>query len=87
MWVIHIHKKIPKQQSYEQSKKKKISLGPFFLSGFVFLASSKKYTFNQICAYIWTPVLVLSSENLSYALETEGTCTEEVRKASEDIND
>lgn len=87
MWVIHVNK-IPKQQSYEQSKKKKISSAPFFLSGFVFLTSSKKYTSsNQMCAYIWTPVLVLSSENLSYALETEGTYTEEVRKASEGIND
>lgn len=38
-------------------------------------------------AYVWTPALVLSSEDLSYALETEGKCTEEVRKASEDIND
>lgn len=39
-----------------------------------------------MCAYIWTPALVLSSEDLSYALETEGTCTEEARKANEDIN-
>lgn len=37
--------------------------------------------------YKWTPALVLSSEDLSYALETEDTCTKEVRKASEDIND
>lgn len=36
---------------------------------------------------MWTPALVLSNENLSYALETEGTCTKEVRKASEDIKD
>lgn len=40
-----------------------------------------------MCAYIWTPVLVLGCENLSYALETEDSCTKEVRKASEDIND